>query len=159
MHHNLKHRGALLLAGYLRHAMRPTLRVNFETLDRAAQYVYSLGIGILLVILFLLGLWGWEGAFKSGALLPSLISILLGGVAIWLAPRLRVLTPLRAHWVRPSATSWMDWFFHGLWGLYRQVGRLSNTFTAILEGDGGFMWTLLFMVLFVFLIAQGNPNP
>ena len=150
---------ALLLAGYLRHAMRPTLRINFETLDRAAQYVYPLGIGILLAILFLLGLWGWEGAFKFGAFLPSLIGILLGGVAIWLAPRLRVLTPLRAHWVRPAATTWMDWFFRGLWGLYRQVGRLSNTFTAILEGDGGFMWTLLFMVLFVFLIAQGNPNP
>lgn len=150
---------ALLLAGYLRHAMRPTLRINFESLDRATQYVYPVGIGILLTTLFSLGLWGWEGAFRAGTWFPALLGTLLGGITIWLAPRLRVLTPLRAHWVRPNATSWIDWGFRGLWGLYRQVGRLSNAFSAIMEGDGGFMWTLLFMVLFISLIIQGNAGP
>jgi hypothetical protein len=150
---------ALLLAGYLRHATRPTLRVNFETLDRATQYVYPLGISILLTTLFSLGLWGWEGAFRAGAWFPALLGALFGGLTIWLAPRLRVLTPLRAHWVRPNAPSWIDWGFRGLWGLYRQLGRLSNAFSAIMEGDGGFMWTLLFMVLFISLITQGNANP
>ena len=117
---------ALLLAGYLRHAMRPTLRTNLETLDRAAQYVYPLGIGILLAVLFLLGLWGWDGALKVGGWLAALIGVLLGGVAIWLSPRLRMLTPVRAHWVRPTATSWMDWIFRSLWGLYRLIGRLEQ---------------------------------
>jgi hypothetical protein len=150
---------ALLLAGYFRHAIRPTLRVSFESLDRAAQYLYPLGIGILLATTILLGLWGWEGAFQFGAWLPSLGGVVLGGLAVWLAPRLRLLTPIRAHWVRPAASSGMDWFFRGLWGLYRFVGRLSNSFSALLEGDGGFMWTLLFLVLFISLIVQRAPNP
>jgi len=150
---------ALLLAGYLRHAMRPTLRDSFETLDRAAQYVYPLGISVLLGIVLLLGLWGWEGASRAGVWLLALIGVLLGGIVSWLAPRLRILTPLRAHWVRPAANSWMDWFFRGLWGIYRFVGRLSNSFSGVLEGDGGFMWTLLFMVLFISLIIQGRLNP
>ena len=150
---------ALFLAGYWRHAMRPTLRVNLETLDRAAQYLYPLGIGVLLTALVALGLWGWEGALQIGAWLPALIGALLGGIVIWLAPRLRVLTPIRAHWVRPKATSWMDWFYRSLWGLYRLIGRLSNAFSTLLEGNGGFMWTLLFMVLIISLIAQGKPNP
>lgn len=150
---------ALLLAGYLRHAMRPSQRVNFETLDRATQYVYPLGLGLLLGTTILLGTWGWKGAFQFGAWLPALISVLLGGATIWLAPRLRLLTPIRAHWVRPTASSWMDWSFRGLWGLYRLVGRLSNSITTLLEGDGGFMWTLLFMVLFISLIVQGAPKP
>ena len=149
---------ALLLAGYLRHAMRATLRTNFETLDRAAQYVYPLGIGILLIILFLLGLWGWDGALKIGSWLPALIGTLLGGVAVWLAPRLRVLTPVRAHWVRPDATSWMGWLFRSLWSLYRLVSRLSDAFSSLLEGDGGFMWTLLFLVLIISLLAQRAPG-
>ena len=149
---------ALLLAGYLRHATRPSLRMNFDTLDRATQYLYPLGIGILLTAVLLLGFWGWEGALKFGAWLPALIGALLGGMSIWLAPRLRVLTPIRAHWVRPAATSWMDWFFRGLWGLYRLTGRLSNSFSKVLEGDSGFMWTLLFMVLFISLIIQGSPG-
>ena len=150
---------ALLLAGYLRHAMRPTLRINFEMLDRATQYVYPLGIGILLTTLFILGLWGWQGALRIGTWLPALLGAFLGGLTIWLAPRLRILTPLRAHWVRANATSWIDWGFRGLWGLYRQVGRLSNAFSTILEGDGGFMWTLLFMVLFISLLSQAGGNP
>jgi len=150
---------ALLLAGYFRHATRPTLRVSFGTLDRAAQYLYPIGIGILLATTVLLGLWGWQGALQFGAWLPSFSGVLLGGLAIWLAPRLRLLTPIRAHWVRPAASSGMDWFFRGLWRLYRVIGRLSNFFSAILEGDGGFMWTLLFLVLFISLIVQGAPNP
>jgi len=150
---------AMLLAGFFRHASRPTLRVSFETLDRAAQYLYPLGIGLLLAVMFILGLWGWQGAFQFGAWIPSLVGALLGGLVVWLTPRVRVLTPIRAHWVRPTATSWMDWFFHGLWNLYRFAGRLSNSFSTILEGDSGFMWTLLFMVLFISLIIQGSPNP
>jgi hypothetical protein len=147
------------LAGYLRHAMRPSLRVNFDTLDRATQYVYPLGLGIMLGATFFLGVWGWKGALQIGAWLPALIGILLGGGTIWLAPRLRMLTPIRAHWVRPTANSWMEWSFHGLWGLYRLIGRLSNAFSTLLEGDGGFMWTLLFMVLFISLIIQEAPKP
>jgi len=150
---------ALLLAGYLRHAMRPSLRTGFEKLDRAAQYVYPVGIGVLLAGTVLLGVWGWQGAFRIGAWLPALIGLIMGGVAMWVAPRLRLLTPLRAHWVRPAANTWMDWFFRGLWGLYRLTGRLSIFFSTLLEGDGGFMWTLLFMVLFISLIVQGAPNP
>jgi hypothetical protein len=150
---------ALLIAGYLRHAMRPTLRDSFETLDRAAQYVYPLGIGLLLGIDLLLGIWGWEGSARVGVWYLALIGILLGGVASWLAPRLRVLNPVRAHWVRPAANAWMDWFFRGLWGIYRLMGRLSNSFSDVLEGDGGFMWTLLFMVLFITLISQGRAIP
>lgn len=149
---------ALLLAGYLRHAMRATSHTNLETLDRAAQYVYPLGISILLVTLFLLGIWGWDGALKIGSFLPSLIGVSLGGLAVWLAPRLRVLTPVRAHWVRPTATSWMDWLFRGLWSIYRWVSRLSDSFFKLLEGDGGLMWTLLFLVLIISLLTQRAPG-
>jgi hypothetical protein len=150
---------ALLLAGYLRHARRPSQRDPFENLDRAAQYIYPLGIGVLLASILSLGFWGWEGAFHFGVWSLSFIVVSLAGIAGWLAPRLRILTPVRAHWVRPAAGAWMDWFFKGLWGIYRWVGRLSNSFAGILEGDGGFMWTLLFMVLFISLIIQGRPTP
>ncbi len=145
---------ALLLAGYLRHATRTSSRSSYESLDRAAQYLYPVGIGVLLVTTLLLGLWGWAGALRVGALLPALIGILLGGTVIWAAPRIRALTPVRAHWIRLPATSWMDWFFRGLWGLYRLASRLFGTFSSILEGDGGFMWTLLFLILLISVLAQ-----
>jgi hypothetical protein len=138
--------------------MRAPLRANYETLDRAAQYLYPVGIGILLTALLLLGLWGWDGAHKVGTWPIALIGTLLGGAIIWMAPRIRSLTPIRAHWIRPATTSWMDWFFNGLWSLYRLAGRLFNTLSAILEGDGGFMWTILFLVLLISLMTQRPPG-
>jgi len=147
---------ALLLAGYIKHAMRPTLRTNFENLDPAARYFYPMGIGLLLVSTLILGVWGWGGALQVGTWFIALIGLTLGGIVVWLAPRLRILTPARAHWVGSTATSWMDWSFQGLWNLYRFMGRLSNAFSSLLEGDGGFMWTLLFLVLFISLLSQGS---
>jgi hypothetical protein len=150
---------ALLLAGYFRHAMQGTLRANFEKLDRASQYLFLVGIGLPLFSLIILGFWGWDGALKIGNWLVALTGTLLSAAVIWFAPRIRALAPPSAHWVRPTAFSWMDWFFRGPWGFYRSIGRLSNSFSKILEGDSGFMWTLLFMVLFISLIMQGNPGP
>jgi hypothetical protein len=147
---------ALLLAGYLRHISRVSLHKNLGKLDRSAQYLYPLGIGILLVMLLLLGFWGWVGALQVGSLLTALTGILLGGAVVWMAPRIRILTPVRAHWIRPTTTSWMDWFFQGLWRFYRIGSRLTGTFSSILEGDGGFMWTLLGLILIISLLAQGT---
>ena len=151
----------LLLAGYFRHAMHPILHTNLGTLDLAAMYIYPIGIGLLLVSSTLLGIWGWDGAFKLGTLIPALIGVLLGAAFIWITPRLRVLTPVRAHWVRPEGGTiiWIDWLFRSLWSLYLAAGRLSTFFSNLLEGDSGFMWTLLFLVLFISLMAQGALTP
>ena len=150
---------ALLLAGYLRHTMRPSLRANYETLNRSAFYIYPLGIGLLLAVVLLLGLWGWDGALQIGSVLPALAGVVMGGIAFRLAPRLRVLTPIRAHWMQPVATSWINWISQIFRGLNHLFGRLSRSFSTILEGDGGIMWALLFLVLFISLMAQERLIP
>jgi hypothetical protein len=76
---------------------------------------------------------------------------------IRLTPRLRILNPVRAHWIRPTSASWLDWGYQLLWTLYRQLGRVSSLISNILEGESGVMWTLLFLVLFISFFAQGNP--
>jgi hypothetical protein len=74
---------------------------------------------------------------------------------IWLSPRLRILNPVRAHWVKPESTSWFKWGYRALWSLYRQMGVLANSFLNMLEGESGIMWTLLFLVLFITVFTQG----
>ncbi|MFZ5820098.1 MAG: hypothetical protein ACOYYJ_09355 [Chloroflexota bacterium] len=150
---------AFLLAGYFAHTNRLTTQPRLDTLDRSARIVYPVGIGVLLLALALLGLWGWQGAFQVGALLPALFGVALGGAVIWLSPRLAMLTPARAHWVRPGASSWMDWLFRFLWNLYRMFGRLAYAFSSILEGEGGIMWALLFLAFFIALLTQRAPLP
>jgi hypothetical protein len=150
---------ALLAAGFIRHVTRPATSTDLDP-DRAwARNVYPIGIGLPLAALLLLGLFGWDGARSLGTLPASLVAGALTLALLWLTPRLRWLNPVRAHWIRPqeSSASRLDAFYDFLWNLYRSLGRLTESITAALEGDGGILWALLFLVLFLSLLAPRTP--
>ena len=146
---------ALLVAGYIRHALRPGMRDSFESQQIWSRNVYPAGIVILLLTTLLLGLFGWDGAATVGVWIIGIIASLLTLGLVWAIPRLRILNPIRAHWVRP-ATSWLENLYRGLWDLYQWLARLSRVISSTLEGDGGIMWTLLFLALFISLMTQGK---
>ncbi len=149
---------ALLAAGFIRHAMRPSASVPLESQPIWARNVYPFGIGILLATLILLGLFGWDGALTIGTLPAGLAAAALTGALVWLTPRLRWLNPVRAHWIQPAGgVSRLDMVYRTLWNLYRQIGRLSESITTALDGDGGILWALLFLVLFLSLLAPRIP--
>ena len=148
---------AMLLAGFARHSLRSATRISSEDQAMWARNVYPIGISILLLVALLLGLFGWDGTLQFGNWFAALLTALLAVGLIWLTPRLRILNPLRAHWVRPTNITWLEWVYQLLWNLYRQLGRVSNVISSVLEGESGVMWTLLFLVLFISFFAQGNP--
>lgn len=149
---------AMLLAGFIRHILRPSAsRGSYEDQPVWAKNVFPIGIFLLLGIIVLLGLFGWDGSLQFGNIFASLTASLLTFGLVWFTPRLRILNPVRAHWVRPANITWLDWGYQALWNLYRQMGRLSNVFTKILEGESGIMWTLLFLALFISFFVRGNP--
>jgi hypothetical protein len=148
---------AMLIAGYLRHSQRMLIRSFNESQPIWARNVYPIGIMLLLIMTVALGLFGWAGALQVGNVIASVIACLLAAGLLWLTPRSRLLNPVRAHWVRPASESWLDWVYQGLWGLYHQIGRLSNAFISLLEGESGIMWTLLFLVLFMTIFMQRKP--
>lgn len=148
---------AMLIAGYIRHSQRTVTRVSHEGQPIWARNVYPIGIFLLLLMGVLLGLFGWVGVLQVGNWIMGLIASILTVALLWLTPRLRILNPVRAHWVRPANASWLDWGYQAVWGIYRQIGRLSTAFTNMLEGDSGIMWTLLFLALFISLFTQGTP--
>ena len=148
---------AMLIAGFLRHAQRTNIRTPNESQPIWGRNVFPIGIMLLILSTILLGIFGWDGTRQLGNLLPGFMAILLSIVMLWLTPRLRILNPVRAHWVRPTNASWLDWVYGGLWNLYRQLGRLSNAFLGLLEGESGIMWTLLFLVLFITVFTNRTP--
>jgi hypothetical protein len=147
----------MLVAGFVRHSLRTTLRANSEDQPIWAKNVYPIGISLLLLVTILLGFFGWGGTLQFGNWFVAIITSLLIVGLIWLTPRLRILNPVRAHWVRPANGSWLDWGYQVLWNIYRQLGRVSNVISNVLEGESGVMWTLLVLVLFASFFAQGNP--
>jgi hypothetical protein len=86
-----------------------------------------------------------------------MIASLLTFGLIWAVPRIRTLNPSRAHWIQPANSSWLEIAYRALWDVYRQLGRITQTVTTILEGNSGIMWTLLFLALFISLMSQRNP--
>lgn len=148
---------AMLMAGFIRHSQRTLSRQSNPDQPIWARNVYPFGILLLLVTTILLGFFGWEGTLHFGNLIAGVIVSLLTVGLLWLTPRLRILNPVRAHWVRPASTSWLDWGYRILWALYRQLGRVSNAFSNLLEGESGIMWTLLFLVLFISVFIKGSP--
>jgi hypothetical protein len=147
---------ALLMAGFVRHALRSTGRTSLESQPGWANKIYPAGIILMVAIQLLLGLIGWDGARQTGAWLQALLVSLLTFGLVWATPRFRILNPIRAHWVSPAMSS-LSSAYSGLWIIYRLLGRISQAITTTLEGEGGIMWTLLFLILFISFITQGIP--
>lgn len=148
---------AMLIAGFARHSQRTLTRVNNEDQPIWAKNVYPVGISLLLGVTALLGLFGWRGTLQIGNLFVGLPVTILALGLLWLTPRLRILNPVRAHWVRPINPAWMDWTYGILGSLYSQLRRVSEGISSVLEGESGIMWTLLFLALFISFFAKRNP--
>ncbi len=148
---------AFLMAGFVRHVLRPASRTSLQSQPAWARSVYPAGIGLLLVVPLILGLWGWDGALQFGSLLVSIPAAVLTLGLVWAVPRLPVLNPIPAHWLQPATGLRLDAVYQGLLGLYRWLGGITQTITDVLEGESGLMWTLLFLVLFIVLIVQRTP--
>jgi hypothetical protein len=101
--------------------------------------------------------FGWSGSLGVGNWIIAPIASFLTFGLLWLTPRFRILNPVRAHWVRPTDSNRLGLIYQVLWNLYRQVGKISNTFSRVLEGESGIMWTLLFLALFISIFAQRTP--
>ncbi len=148
---------AMLIAGFIRHAQRTNIRTSNPNQPIWGKNVYPIGIVFLLLVTVAMGLVGWNGTLQFGNIIVGVIVSLLSVGLLWLTPRLGILNPVRAHWVRPTQASWLDWIYQALWNLYRQLGRASNAFTTLLEGESGIMWTILFLVLFITVFTRRTP--
>jgi hypothetical protein len=143
---------AFITAGYIRHSLRSTGRDTLEAQPAWTRTVYPLGVGFIQLVL---GLYGWDGARQVGTWLLAVIASLLTFGLIWATPRFRILNPVRANWTNPSASQ--ESVVYGVLGAINQFfSQLSATISNTLEGDGGLMWTLLFLILFVSLLTQGG---
>lgn len=145
---------AALTAGYIRHALRLGTGESIDDQPAWTRTVYPIGVILLPAIQILLGLIGWDGALQSGNWIFALIASFLTVGLVWASRRFRIFNPVRAHWVSTAGSGVND-LYQWLWSLYRGLARLGQAITNALEGEGGIMWTLLFLVLFISIIAQG----
>lgn len=145
---------ALMLAGFVRHARGSTGREPLDAQPGWARAAYAAGILLLLGVQFLLGFFGWEGALQIGAWLGGVAASLLTLGLVWATPRFHIFNPPRAHWLK-AAPGFPSGIGQAGWSLYRSLARASEAVNRALEGEGGVLWTLLFLILFISILAQG----
>jgi hypothetical protein len=147
---------SMLISGYIRHVMRPGERESLEAQPNWTRTIYPSGFGLLIALQVLLGLFGWEGARLIGGWQYAVSACFLTLGLVWAMPRFHLFNPTRAHWVIPMLPG-SGGLYGFLWNLHDTLGRLNRTFISTLEGEGGIMWILLFMILFISLMKQGAP--
>ncbi|MEN9564192.1 MAG: hypothetical protein RIR73_2436 [Chloroflexota bacterium] len=145
---------ALIAAGVVRHALRANASDSLNEQPGWAKIVYPAGIVLLIAMQVIFGFIGWDGALQLGNILVAISASFLTLGLVWGSRRFRIFNPVRAHWVT-SAGAGVNGLYQGLWSIYRSLARLGQAVTDALEGEGGIMWTLLFLILFISIIVQG----
>jgi hypothetical protein len=155
-----------LVWGYLRHTMRP--RDELYRMERWVHTVYPTGLMFLVLGQWVTGIFGWPGSWVAGVWWAAIALTLLSAFGAILAYSFRrVFTsdamPIR--WVGVFARQAggvlgylfrLNWLTQFIAWVYRTVQSLIQLLTAMLEGDGGILWTLVMLALLISLIQAGG---
>lgn len=147
---------ALLLLGYIRHALRPSEPPNQA--ERWIWLFYPLGLLLLPITHILIAWFGnptsrleteWPQLLDSW---PSLMVLLFSG-GLYLAYRRGLRIPPNViHLFRRSLS--LRWFYAFLWKVYDWLGKSLELVSRILEGEGGILWALLLLIVLLTLLVQ-----
>jgi len=144
---------ALLLAGYVRRAARPSIHTRLESQPAWIRSIYPAGIWILLAIQLLLGLWGWAGAAQIGAWAAGVAASLMALGLVWIIPRVPALNPMPMQNLPRFSAPGLDRVYDAIGRASRGIQAVTLTITRTLEGEAGIMWSLVLLVLFISLIV------
>jgi hypothetical protein len=145
-----------LMIGVFRHTAR-----RAPLLSRAERWVwviYPWGMAILVIAQIILSWYQRFPAITIANTLPGIITTAL--LAGWYFFQRKyeagpVLARIgeRATPVTSSLFS-LNWLYRILWAGYNAAGGMISFFTEIVEGEGGVLWSMLFLVLMVVILIQ-----
>ena len=146
----------LLMAGYVLHTPRGA---GEEVLDERPAWIrraYPMGLGGLVIAGMVAGVWGWEGAGVVGGWQVA------AGIAALSVALVTFHKPLMRWSPATAGVSGRYALYAGRVAAFVQpsfswLQRVSGAVAATLEGEGAVMWTLLFLVLLVSLLAGAAP--
>lgn len=156
----------LLMAGFLRHMLRPGDLL--KSMERWVLVTYPLGLLLMLAVQIVEGIWGWPTSRSMGVWWASAaVGVIFTGLAV-LGWRNRALFDLEGspegQWmgvlIRPAERAAsilrLDWLYGWLERFQELVGWIITRLTIVLEGDGGVLWTLVLLALLLSALQSGG---
>lgn len=148
---------SLLFLGLLKHLFHK----NEQNPDKEMwmKLFYSIGLGLLMVVPWIIMVWRFRETLGLGKWGASIVCLVFIGL-LFILQQSKVgqkisLHPVVQRFQKPitvigkiiSDFFTFEWFSDFLLTLYDVLGRPIKFFTNILEGDGGLLWSLLFLAL------------
>lgn len=149
---------ALLLLGYIRHALNPTEPPNQA--ERWIWLFYPLGLMLLPITHILIAWFGnptsrveteWPQLIDSW---PGLMVLLFSGGLYFAYQRGLRISPNVIRLFRRSLS--LRWLYALFWKVYAWLGKSLEIASRILEGEGGILWALLLLIVLLSLLTQQN---
>ena len=160
---------AFLILGYLNRILQPGGEAG--ALESWARLVYPLGLIIIIQAMVTLGLIGWPGSLTPGIWWLALLSMLLVVSVVVLVKKLDIQPPyiqLPASSPLTKILDWLlprleqifrlEWLYRILWQTYNVLGSALRSFSAVLESQGGVLWTILLLALLISFLTGGGTN-
>lgn len=152
---------ALLLVGYIKHALKPA--GNYSELDGWVKGFYPVGLILMLASGWIAASLGLSGGLVSSTWQASAAALIVAGVIIlagWQVRRLAAL-PFSPGLTRAVKSGWgwlfqflqFNWLYELLWAVYRGLRRLVAFLTLLFEGEGGLLWSFLLLALMLTILA------
>ncbi len=151
---------ALLVLGYLRYVFEANTPIT--GIEKHARISFPLGLVLIIETLLVIGLVGWPGSFNFGTPFPALVSLGVVFLGVFATLRLGLTVPFTdlqrrlpayrlARTLFDQATyilslRWLRQFLAWLFSVLSGMGRV---LTRIVEGPGGILWSLVFIMLLV----------
>ena len=141
----------LLIASYIQSMLRSE-RESLDNYPRWVKVFYPMGLAILAFTGFALGITGWDGAGQWNTWIPALVAIIIAVILSIILLRIPEPSPDRLQ-VKGEPAVWINTIQSIFIGLFNATRRLLDLLTNIFEGDGGILWTILFLVIFISLLG------
>jgi len=155
-----------LVWGYLRHTLRA--REELYRMERWVHTVYPMGMLFLILGQWVVGIIGWPGSLTVGAWWASIALAFLAGLGMVAAYSFRkrfTNETVTGRWVGVfidrtggalSAFFRLNWLYRFITWIYQVLQSMIQLLTAIFEGDGGILWSMVMLALLISLIWMGG---
>ena len=157
---------ALIMIGYIRHAVRPGAPIGY--LEGWGKVLYTIGLVILLLSGWLPAIFEQPSGLSVGIWWAASIVLILVALGCWLGWRrvpqedadsdragwLFMLVSRAGEGIREFLL--FGWLFKILGSLFSGLQRLVLITTDLLEGQGGVLWALLLLALLLTILGAGG---
>jgi len=142
---------SFILTGYFRHAFTKQGDIDIGLEPRWVQVIYPIGLSVLPFISITISLMDWFQTRSIGLWWVSSITLILSLFIYLLFNRFIKSSIMMKLRYQPGKINFITDAF---WAIYRFIHKIISLLTSILEGDGGMLWSIVIIVLFISIISQ-----